>query len=45
MRTELLRAGPSPRQRPGASSKGYPKLLVYDFDKRLGGFTPIIEVN
>ena len=22
-----------------------PKLLVYDFDKRLGGFTPIIEVN
>ena len=22
-----------------------PKLLVYDFDKRLGGFIPIIEVN
>jgi len=22
-----------------------PKLLVYDFDKRLSGFTPIIEVN
>jgi hypothetical protein len=22
-----------------------PKLLVYDFDKRQGGFTPIIEVN
>ncbi len=22
-----------------------PKLLVYDYDKRLGGFTPIIEVN
>lgn len=22
-----------------------PKLRVYDFDKRLGGFTPIIEVN
>jgi hypothetical protein len=22
-----------------------PKLLVYDFDKRLGGFTPTIEVN
>ena len=22
-----------------------PKLQVYDYDKRLGGFTPIIEVN
>jgi hypothetical protein len=22
-----------------------PKLLVYDYDKRLGGFTPMIEVN
>ena len=22
-----------------------PKLLVYDFDKRQGGFTPTIEVN
>jgi SMODS-associated and fused to various effectors sensor domain len=22
-----------------------PKLLVYDYDKRMGGFTPIIEVN
>ena len=22
-----------------------PKLVVYDFDKRQGGFTPIIEVN
>jgi len=22
-----------------------PKLVVYDYDKRLGGFTPIIEVN
>ncbi len=22
-----------------------PKLLVYDYDKRLGGFTPTIEVN
>lgn len=22
-----------------------PKLLIYDYDKRLGGFTPILEVN